>query len=317
MRKSIWLWASLILFGFASAGLAAEYPSRQITVIIATTPGGSAHLSGQILMEALKKQLNQAVVMNYKPGALQAVGAEAAINARPDGYTLIYTYEPDLASKILLDGKKLSWGKEDINHIGITAFSPFLLWVKGDAPWKTFEDLLSYGRNNVLSYGTPGIGAMNHIYVELLAQKTGIKVNHVPYSGSGEVTTALLGGHLNMTMGVLGRMKPYFDSGAARPLVSFADDRIPQAKDVPTAKEKGVAIRAYNYHHLWGQKALPADIYSRLITAFENAVKDPEFQANLTKAGFEPRLLSGNQAKEYWRADFKLVEEVISQWAKK
>jgi len=78
-----------------------------------------------------------------------------------------------------------------------------------------------------------------------------------------------------------------------------------------------VAIRAYNYHHLWGQKALPADIYSRLITAFENAVKDPEFQANLTKAGFEPRLLSGNQAKEYWRADFKLVEEVISQWAKK
>ena len=316
MRKSVWLWASLFLFGFASAGLAAEYPSRQITVVVPTTPGGSAHLSGQILMESLKKQLKQAVVMNYKPGALQAVGCEYVIKARPDGYTLAYTYEPDVASKILLDGKNLSWGKDDINHIGITAFSPFLLWVKDDAPWKTFEDLISYGKTNVLSYGTPGIGAMNHIYVELMARKTGIKVNHVPYSGSGEVTTALLGGHLNMTMGVLGRMKQYYDSGMVRPVVSFADDRIPEAKDVPTAKEKGVAMRAYNYHHLWAQKALPADITSRLITAFANAVKDPEFQATLTKAGFEPRLLTGKEAKEYWEGDFKVVEEVISQWKK-
>jgi len=317
MRKSIWLWTFLILFGFTSAGLAAEYPARQITVVIPTTPGGSAGISGMILMEAMKKQLNQVLVINYKPGALQAVGTEAVLNARPDGYTLGYTYEPDLASKILLEGKNLSWGKDDFTHIGITAFSPFLLWVKNDAPWKTFEELVSYGRNNELSYGTPGIGAMSHIYVELLAQKTGIKVNHVPYSGSGEVTTALLGGHLNMTLGVLGRLKPHYDSGMVRPLVSFADDRIAEAKDVPTAKEKGVAMRAYNYHHLWAQKALPADITSRLLTAFENAVKDPQFQANLTKAGFEPRLVLGKDAKELWEGDFKIVEGVISQWTKK
>jgi tripartite-type tricarboxylate transporter receptor subunit TctC len=317
MRKSIWLWTILILLGFTSAGLAAEYPARQITVIIPTAPGGSAGISGTLLMEALKKQLNQVLVINYKPGALQAVGTEQVLRGRPDGYTLGYTYEPDLASKILLDGKTLSWGKDDFTHIGITAFSPFLLWVKGDARWKTFEDLLSYGRNNVLSYGTPGIGAMSHIFVELLAQKTGIKVNHVPYSGSGEVTTALLGGHIDMTLGVLGRMKQYYDSGAARPLVSFADDRIPEAKDVPTGKEKGFAIRGYNYHHLWGPKALPADITSRLIAAFEKAVKDPEFQATLTKAGFEPRLVPGNESKELWEADFKVVEEVISRWTKK
>lgn len=316
MRKSIGLWTFLILFGFTSAGMAAEYPTRQIIVIVPTAPGGSAGISGQILTESLKKQLKQVLVINYKPGALQALGIEAVLKARPDGYTLGYTYEPDVASKILLDGKNLSWGKDDINHIGITAFSPFLLWVKSDSPWKTFEDLLSYGRTHELSYGTPGVGAMSHIYVELLAQRTGIKVNHVPYGGSGEVTTALLGGHINMTLGVLGRMKQYYDSGMVRPVVSFADDRIQEAKDVPTAKEKGVAMRAYNYHHLWAQKALPADITSRLITAFVNAVKDPEFQATLTKAGFEPRLLTSKEAKEYWEADFKVVEEVISQWKK-
>ncbi len=317
MRKAIWLCTSLMLFGFTSAGLAAEYPTRQITVIIPTAPGGSAGISGQIVVEALKKQLKQVLVINYKAGALQAVGTEAVLKARPDGYTLGYTYEPDLASKILLDAKNLTWGKDDLNHIGITAFSPFLLWVKSDSPWKTFEDLLSYGRKNELSFGTPGIGAMNHIYVELLAQKTGIKVNHVPYSGSGEVTTALLGGHINMTLGVLGRMKQYYDSGMVRPLVSLADNRIPEAKDVPTGKEKGFPIRGYNYHHLWAQKALPADITARLITAFDKGIKDPEFQAALTKAGFEPRVVLGKDAKELWESDFKIVSEVISQWTKK
>jgi tripartite-type tricarboxylate transporter receptor subunit TctC len=112
-------------------------------------------------------------------------------------------------------------------------------------------------------------------------------------------------------------MKQYYDSGMVRPVVSLADDRIPEAKDVPTGKEKGFPIRGYNYHHLWGQKALPADITSRLLTAFENAVKDPQFQANLTKAGFEPRLVLGKDAKELWEGDFKIVEGVISQWTKK
>ena len=317
MRKSVLLWASLILFGFASAGLAADYPSRQITVILPTAPGGSAMISGQILMEAMKKQLNQVVVISYKPGALQAVGTELVLKARPDGYTLGYTYEPDLASKILLDGKNLSWGKDDFTHIGLTAFSPFLLWVKSDAPWKTFEDLIKYGRENELSYGSAGVGAMNHIYVELLGRKTGMKVNHVPYAGSGLVTTALLGGHINMTLGVLGRMKQYYDAGSVRPLVSLADERIPEAKDVPTGKEMGFAVRGYNYHHLWGQKTLPADITARLATAFEKAVKDPEFKATLTKAGFEPRFYSPKETKEMWEGDFKIVEEVISQWTKK
>jgi tripartite-type tricarboxylate transporter receptor subunit TctC len=317
MFKSILFWTSMILFGLTTIGLAAEYPTRQITVILPTAPGGSAMISGQILMEALKKQLNHVLVINYKPGALQAVGTEAVLNARPDGYTLGYTYEPDLASKILLDGKKLSWGKDDFTHIGITAFSPFLLWVKNDAPWKTFEELISYGRSNVLSYGSAGIGAMNHVFIELLAQKTGIKVNHVPYSGSGEVTTALLGGHINMTLGVLGRMKQYYDSGAVRPLVALSDERLLEAKDVPTGKEKGFPIRGYNYHHLWGPKALPADITSRLMKAFEGAVKDPEFRTTLIKAGFEPRLVLGKEAKELWEADFKVVGEVLSQWTTK
>jgi len=316
MRKGI-LMVLMFLLCSSTAPWAAGYPDRQISLIIATAPGGSASISGQILSEALKKQLGQAIVITYKAGAAQALGTEQVLKARPDGYTLGYSFEPDLASKIVLDGKNLSFGKDDFFSIGATGFAPYLLWVKSDAQWKNFDELIEYGRKNELSFGTAGVGAMNHIYVEMIARKTGIKINHVPYSGGGPATTALLGGHVNMAVGSIGRMKQYFDSGMIRPLVVLAAQRIPETKDVPTAKEKGYAIEGYVYHRLFGPKGMPPAVMDRLTTAFKKAVADPEFQSALLKTGFEPRLLDSKAAKEMWEADFKVVEEVLVQGGKK
>jgi tripartite-type tricarboxylate transporter receptor subunit TctC len=316
MRKGI-LIGFIFLFCSSTALWAAEYPVRQISLIIPTAPGGSASISGQILSEALKKQLGKMLVINYKPGAAQALGTEQVLKARPDGYTLGYSFEPDLASKIVLDGKQLPFGKDDFFNIGATAFAPYLLWVKIDAPWRDFDELIAYGRKNELSYGSAGVGAMNHIYVELIARKTGIKVNHVPYAGGGPATTALLGGHVNMAVGSIGRMKQYLDSGMVRPLVVLAAERIPEAKDVPTTKEKGFAIEGYVYHRLFGPKGMPQAVMDRLTAAFEKAVADPEFQSALLKTGFEPRLLGSKATKEMWEADFRIVEEVLIQGGKK
>jgi tripartite-type tricarboxylate transporter receptor subunit TctC len=292
---------------------AAEYPTRQISLIIPTAAGGSASISGQILSEAMKKYLGQMLVINYKAGAAQALGTEQVLKARPDGYTIGYSFEPDLASKIVLDGKELSFGKDDFQNLGATAFAPYLLWVKTDSPWKDFDELVSYGRAKELSYGTAGVGAMNHIYVDLIARKTGIKVNHVPYQGGGPATTALLGGHVDMAVGSMGRMKQYFDSGMVRPLIVLSDVRIPEAKEVPTAKEKGYPIEGNIYHRLFGPKGMPQPIIDRLEAAFAKAVADPEFQSALIKAGFEPRYLSGKATKEMWESDFKVVGDVLER----
>lgn len=318
MRKGIWIIAYIfLLLCSVTAALAAEYPARQISLILPVAPGGSASISGQILAEALKKQLKQVVAITYKPGAAQAIGTEQVLKGRADGYTLGYSFEPDLASKIVLDGKTLAFGKGDFLHIGGTAFSPYLLFVKSDAPWKTFDDLITYGRKNELSFSTAGVGAMNHIIVEVIARKTGIRINHVPYSGGGPATTALLGGHVNMAVGSFGRMKQYVDSGLLRPLVALASERTAEAKDVPTAKEKGFAIKGYVYHRLFGPKGLPPAVVERLATAFEKAVADPEFQSALQKAGFEPRFLDAKAVKEMWEADFKVVEAVLSEGGQK
>jgi tripartite-type tricarboxylate transporter receptor subunit TctC len=315
-RLRILLCAALV--GAAPAVASAdEFPARPIALIIPTAPGGSASISGQILAEALKRELKQAVVITYKAGAAQAVGTEQVVKARPDGYTLGYSFEPDLASKIVKDGKTLTFGRDDFTHLGATAFAPYLLWVKSDAPWRSFDELVAYGRGKELSFSTAGVAAMNHIYVEVIARKAGIKINHVPYQGGGPATTALLGGHVNMSLGSFGRMKQYLDSGLVRPLVVLAAERLPEVKDVPTAKEKGVAVEGYVYHRLFGPKGMPPAVANRLATAFGKAVADPEFQAALTKAGFAPRLVSAAAAKEMWEADFRIVEEVLAQAGQK
>lgn len=317
MLKSVLPVVALLAAAAGPAATAAGYPERQINLIIPTAPGGSASLSGQILVEHLKKQLKQPVTINYKPGAAQATGTEQVLKSRPDGYTLGYSFEPDLASKIVLDGKTLAFGKGDFLHLGATAFAPYLLWVKSDAQWKTFDELVSFGRNKELSFASAGVGAMNHIYVEVIARKTGIRSNHVPFAGGGPATVALLGGHVNMAIGSFGRMKQYLDSGMVRPIVVLAKERIPEAKDVPTAREKGFDVEGYVYHRLFAPNGLPPDVSATLTAAFEKAVTDPEFRGALSKAGFEPRFVSAQATRNMWEADFKVVEAVLSEGGQK
>ncbi len=313
MRSRVWTVVCVVLIALVAAtGLAQEYPSRSVTLIVPTAPGGSASISGQILAEALKRELGQPVVISYKPGAAQALGTEQVLKAPPDGYTLGYTFEPDLASKIVKDGKSLSFGKDDFTHIGATAFAPYLLWVKSDAPWKTLDELLAYGRQKEISYSSNGVATMNHVYVEAIARKTGIKTNHVPYQGGGPATTALLGGHVDMTLGSFGRMKQYLDSGLVRALVVLSAERFPDAKEVPTLKEKGFDVEGHIYHHLFGPKGLPPAVVARLAGAFEKALANPETKAALVKAGFEPRVVGPEATKAMWEADFKVVEEILA-----
>ncbi len=317
MLKSILLAVALLFSAVGPAATAADYPERQITLVIPTAPGGSASISGQILVEYLKRQLKQPVTINYKPGAAEATGTEQVLKSRPDGYTLGYSFEPDLASKIVLDGKTLAFGKDDFLHLGATAFAPYLLWVKSDSPWKTFDELVSFGRNKELSFSSAGIGAMNHIYVEVIARKTGIKINHVPFAGGGPATVALLGGHVNMAVGSFGRMKQYLDSGMLRPIVVLAKERIPEAKDVPTAREKSFDVEGYVYHRLFAPKGLQQDVIAKITAAFEKAVTDPEYRSALVKAGFEPRFVNAQATKNMWEADFKGVEAVLSEGGQK
>lgn len=315
MRRRIALLAAALVGSLAVTARADDFPSRAITLIIPTSPGGSASVSGQIIAEALKRELKQSVTIVYKPGAAQALGTEQVVKARPDGYTLGWTFEPDLASKMVADGASLSFKKEDLTHLGAAGFAPYFLWVKADAPWKTLDEFVATGKAKGISYSSSGVATMGHVYAEMFVRRAGIKATHVPYQGGGPATTALLGGHVDMSVGSYGRMKQYMDSNLVRPLAILVDERLPDLAEVPTLKEKALdlPIQGQIYHHLFGPKGMPPAVVETITRAFERAVQDPQTQQALVKAGFDGRWLSAKATEEVWLKDFAVVEEALSQ----
>jgi tripartite-type tricarboxylate transporter receptor subunit TctC len=315
MRSRIAVLVTALVCLFAATSWAQDFPDRSITLIIPTAPGGSASVSGQIIAEALKRELKQSVLIVYKAGAAQAIGTEQVLKSRPDGYTLGWTFEPDLASKMVADGKNLSFDKDDLTHLGAAGFAPYFLWVKDDAPWQTLEELVAAGKQKPVSYGSSGVATMGHLYAEMFVRKAGMKATHVPYPGGGPATTALLGGHVDMSVGSYGRMKQYMDSNLVRPLAILVDERLAEIKGVPTLKEKGLdlPIQGQIYHHLFGPKGLPPAVVQTLVVAFERAVRNPQTQQSLVKAGFDGRFLSAKATEETWLKDFTAVEKVIAQ----
>ncbi len=292
MRSRIAVLVTALVCLFAATSWAQDFPDRSITLIIPTAPGGSASVSGQIIAEALKRELKQSVLIVYKAGAAQAIGTEQVLKSRPDGYTLGWTFEPDLASKMVADGKNLSFDKDDLTHLGAAGFAPYFLWVKDDAPWQTLEELVAAGKQKPVSYGSSGVATMGHLYAEMFVRKAGMKATHVPYPGGGPATTALLGGHVDMSVGSYGRMKQYMDSNLVRPLAILVDERLAEIKGVPTLKEKGLdlPIQGQIYHHLFGPKGLPPAVVQTLVVAFERAVREfadaaPHRNVEITRQG--------------------------------
>ncbi len=295
-RIAIVFFLSLFLVGVSGTLMAQEsqFPTKPITMYMGFPPGGTVGISGQIIAEMLKETLGQPVIANYKPGAQQAVAGAFVAKAKPDGYTLLWEAESDFNNKMIMEGNSLTFKREDFIPIGGTAICPYLLTVKSDAPWKTIEYLIAYGKKNPgeLSYGSAGVGAMNHLGVELFAYKTGIKVNHIPFQGGGPALTALLGGHVKITLGSTGRIGSHLKAGTLRGLVVFSSKRSEQFPEVPTFKEKGYDAEIELFHLLLAPKGLEPPVREKLVQVFKKALQMPKYKEMLMKAEFDPSYMS-------------------------
>jgi tripartite-type tricarboxylate transporter receptor subunit TctC len=245
-------WLYLLLLLCSSVVQAQSFPARPVTLLVTFTAGGPTDIAGRALAEATSKYLGQPVVVENRPGATGTLGAAALANAKPDGYTVsmipITVLRLPHMENVAYDPMK------DISYVmGVSGYV-FAYIVRSDAPWKSMAELVAGAKSNAgkISYGSHGIGGSVHLATEELSAAQGVSLNHIPYKGSADMLTAMLGGHLDVAVDSTGAV-PHVAAGKARVLAVLTDKRTPVWPDVPTMTELGYGIVSTSPYGIGGR----------------------------------------------------------------
>jgi len=282
------LLASIFSFNVSAQS---TYPNRPIRLIIPFTPGGVTDTSGRYIAEQLTLKLGQQVIADNRPGASGNIGAQMVASAEPDGYTLLLGYagtlsiNPSLFEKVPFDSLK------DFAPIGKIGDAILILVANNDFPGKTWAEVLILSKKdpNGLSYGTSGSGGTPHIAGELLKQKTGANLVHVPYKGGGQALIDLLGGNIPLVYTAVAGANQYVKSGRIKAIAVSSAKRSPSLPDVPTFIESGIKdFEIDDWVGLLAPAKTPKPIVMKLNQALNEILNSPEGKAKLLGMGITP-----------------------------
>ena len=278
-----------IAFVCATAVQAQTFPTRPVTIIIPYPPGGLIDLVARALQPFLQAELGVSVVTENRAGAGGNVGAEVVARALPDGHTLLLA-NPSLTISPTLY-KKLNYRPiEDFAYIGRFGSVPNVLVVNPSLPVKTAQELIAYAKKNPgkLNYGSPGYGTSPQLSSELFKFMTGTFIVHIPFSGAGPATAAMLGGDIEMMIDNIPPQVPNIKAGKVRALAVTSLKRHSSLPDVPTMDEIG--LKGYEVTSFFGLAAragTPRETIMRLNTALNNATRTPKLREILEGRGAE------------------------------
>ena len=279
------LGASLTLMG---AAIAQSYPSKPIRLVVPFTPGGVTDTSGRLIAEQLSKRLGQQVIVDNKPGASGNIGTQQVAAAEGDGYTLLLGFDGTLVINPHVFPKTGFDTLKDFAPIGKIGDAVLILVANPSFPAKNLKDLIALSKTQAggLSYGTSGTGGTPHIAGELLRQRTGANLVHVPYKGGGQALTDVLGGNIPLVYTAIAGAIPHVKSGKLLPIAVSSSKRATSMPDVATFIENGVAdFEASSWVGLLAPAKTPRAIITRLNTELNAVLNDPEVKERLNGMG--------------------------------
>ena len=288
VRLATTLCAALALAGTAALAQAPAYPSKPVTLVVGYPPGGSTDLTGRTLGEALAKQLGVPVVIENVGGAGGAIGAQKVANAAPDGYTLLVGANNEVAISRLVT-KTTRYELKDFTPIGMVASQPMVLVASPSAGVKNLDEFIAKVKAapGKYSYGSSGVGTGLHLAGEMVKQRAGLFMTHIPYRGVAPLTTDLIGNNLEFGVFVLSSGLPHIKSGKVVALGTTEVKRSPMTPDIPALGEhpalKGMEIGTW--FALLGPAKLPEAVVARLKSALAEALKSPEFRQKMEASG--------------------------------
>lgn len=293
-RRRFARWTTLLLvFGalvHAQVG-AQEYPLRPITVILPTAAGGTADSLTRLWASFASKKLKQPVVVENRPGAGGISAAQAVLSRPNDGYTLFSAGSSSLILNRFTGEKPPFDSQKDFVGVSMLANLSFLVCVSNASNIKSISDLREAARKRPmeLNFGSAGPGNVTHLLAEMLNQKLGIKLTHVPYKGEPAAVTALLSDEVQMVVPALTTASAFAAADRITAIAVIGPQRVADLPNVPTLKEAGIAdFQGGSWAALVAPKGTPPDAIKKLHEVTQQFLTDPEVVAKLRKMAFEP-----------------------------
>ncbi len=258
---------SAVLLWFATPPAHAQtYPAKPITIVIGYTPGAVSDLAARTIGEGLHQAWGQPVIVDNRPGSGGNIGAGYVARATPDGYTLMVGTDAQMASNVHLY-KHVGYDPvKDFAPVAYAGLNIICLAVNTQLPINSVADLIAHAKANAgkLAYGTSGVGSPHHLAGELLRQKTGIDIQHVPYRGGGAAVNDLLGGHIGMAFLSLSAAVPHMNTGKIKIVAMVEKTRYGALPDIPTIGETVPGFEMSSWLGIFAPAGTPADIVAKL-----------------------------------------------------
>ena len=320
-RRTLVFGASLLCASvIAIPALAADpWPMRPVRLVVPFSAAGTADLLARLVAERIGASLGQPFVIENRPGAGGIIGQEQVARAAPDGYTLVISSLGSFVINPVFTPVPFDPFK-DFTHIAYLGGQPVVLMANKDLPYKSLSELVTYAKAHpgAISYATISVGSQTQLLNELFQRKAGIKMNHVPYRGAGQIATDVLGGHLATGIVSLAVGGEQIKAGTARGFAISTEERLPAYPDLPTYKEQGYPdLVSSTWFALSGPANLPREIVARLNAEVIKALHAPDVQARFEREAIDTKTLDADAFTAFYKAEAErwtpLAKEVAAQ----
>lgn len=292
---------------------AQDFPKQPIKLVVPWAPGGNVDITARGVAPTMSELLGQQVIVENKPGAGGFIGSTGVVKSNPDGYTLLLGSSGSISIAPALTPNAPYNPVTDLVAIGPIHAVPIVLSASAKGPMKSFADFSARAKTdkNPISVGSAGNGSTQHLALELLALKMNVKLNHIPYKGSGPALIDVIGGQVDTMMDQLTASLQHIKSGALIPLAQTGKTRSPMLPNVPTFEELGVKdFDMMTYTGIFGPKGMPQPVVDKLTKALKETLERDSVKERFTALGVEIIPMDRATFQEYVKKDYVTNQEI-------
>jgi tripartite-type tricarboxylate transporter receptor subunit TctC len=308
------LLASLVLLLSGATVCAQTYPNKPVRIVVPFSPGGSTDVTARLVAQKLSDAWRQQVIVDNRAGAGGNIGAEAVARAAPDGYTLLLATTGVMSSNHRLYRSLAFDALRDFAPVTQIGALPLILIIHPSLPAKSVKELIAIARAapGQLSYASSGVGSATHMTSELFRMMARVEILHVPYKGSGQAMTDLIGGQVGIAFDQITSSLPQVQAGKLRALAVTSAKRFPTVPNLPSVAEAGVpGYESVSWNGLAAPANTPREIVNRIQGDVAAALKTADMKDRFFKDGIEPVGSTPEQFAAHIRAERAKWEKVI------